>query len=45
MKKLKKWLRRNLISKIYQVNDVLEEPDQLTPVLTKAVNYLKGIDK
>ena len=43
-KKLKKWLRRNLISKIYQGNDILVEPDQLTPILTNAVKYLKDID-
>ncbi len=44
-KKSKKWLRRNVISKVYQGNDILVEPDQLTPVLTKAVKYLKDIDE
>lgn len=44
-KKLKKWLRRNLVSKIYQGNDVLVEPDQLTPVFKKVVKYLKDIDE
>ena len=41
---LKKWLRRNVISKIYQGNDILVEPDQLTPVFKKAVSYLQDQD-
>ena len=43
--KSKKWLRRNIISKIYVGKDILVEPDQLTPVFAKAVKYLKEIDK
>ena len=44
-KDLKNWLQKNLVSKINSANDILVDANQLTPVLVKAVNYLKELNQ
>lgn len=43
--KQREWMSENIVPSIYKSKDVLVDVEQLNPVLTKAVKYLKEIDE